>query len=132
MGMFRSPGRSKYGNKRTEVDGIAFDSKAEARRWGELKMLVAAGEIGSLERQAKYVLIPKQDGERECAYVADFTYWKITPGCRIVEDVKGYRTEVYRLKRKLMLYVFGIRVVEIGGTKQKKRTITPGHRPEKA
>jgi hypothetical protein len=67
-----------------------------------------AGRISDLKRQVKYELIPKQDGERACYYVADFTYYE--NGNLVVEDCKGYQTEVFRLKKKLMLWVHGIRI----------------------
>src|SRR6185295_14364812 len=72
---------SKYKNVKTEVDGIKFDSKKEAKRWQELKLLEAAGEITDLKRQVKYPLTAtnnRSDGktERECSYMADFVYWR--------------------------------------------------------
>ena len=113
------PGRNKFGNTKTVVGGERFDSKAEARRWSELRLLEWAGEIFNLRRQVKYVLIPKQDGERECSYVADFVY-DLPNADFEVEDVKGMKTPDYVIKRKLMLHVHGIRVREIGKkTKQK-------------
>lgn len=108
---------SKYHNRRTTVDGIAFDSAKEAARYSELKLLLRAGEINELKLQEKYMLIPAQyrDGvciERECAYIADFDYIDKN-GVHVVEDTKGVRTKEYRIKRKLMLYIFGIRITEI-------------------
>lgn len=124
--------KSKYGAKKVEIDGIIFDSKKEGRRYQELKMLQKAGEISDLQRQVKYILIPAQrepdtEGprggiikgkllERECSYIADFVY-KDTKGNTVVEDVKGYRGggayEIFKIKRKLMLYVHGIKINEI-------------------
>ena len=111
---------SKYRNKKTEYDGITFDSKKEAARYAELKLLERAGEIKLLERQKKFVLIPaqRQDGkliERECAYKADFTYLERQGAewVAVVEDVKGKRTDTYKIKRKLMLYQHGIRIREV-------------------
>lgn len=103
---------NKYGNKRVEVDGIRFDSKREAARWQELKLLERAGEIKGLERQVEYELIPKQPGERAVKYIADFRYID-HDGKTVVEDTKGVKTPVYILKRKLLLWVHGIRVVEV-------------------
>lgn len=103
---------NKYGNKRVVVDGIRFDSKREAARWQELKLLERAGEIKGLERQVEYELIPKQPGERAVKYIADFRYID-HDGKTVVEDTKGVKTPVYILKRKLMLQVHGIRVVEV-------------------
>lgn len=118
---------TKYGNKKVEIDGIVFDSKKEAKRYQELSLLEKAGAIQDLKRQQKYVLIPaqrepdtigKRGGrkpgkllERECAYVADFVYWE--DGKLIVEDTKGFRTEGYIIKRKLLLLVYGIRIKEV-------------------
>ena len=103
---------SKYYNiKTTTSDGITHDSRKEANRWCELKLLERAGKIRLLQRQVKFELIPKQDGEREVTYVADFTY--IENDKFVVEDVKGKRTKEYIIKRKLMLWVHGIKIKEI-------------------
>lgn len=123
----------KYNNRKIIVDGIKFDSKKEAARYKELKTLERAGIIQNLQRQVKYVLIPaqyepsgeiytkgKEKGkpkkgkllERECAYYADFVY-STKGGELVVEDTKGMRTPDYIIKRKLMLYVHGIRIVEV-------------------
>ena len=118
---------AKYRSKKVIVDGIVFDSKREAKRYQELVLLERAGKIQHLSRQVKFVLIPtqreqgtigKRGGvkqgkliEKECAYYADFFYME--NGVPVVEDAKGYRTEVFKIKKKLMLYVHGIRVKEI-------------------
>lgn len=106
---------SKYHSTPVEVNGIRFDSKREANRWFELRMLERAGKIEKLKRQVKYLLIPSQyrDGkciERECSYLADFVYVK--DGHLVVEDCKGFRTPEYKIKRKLMLQLYDIRLVE--------------------
>lgn len=106
----------KYRNKKVIVDGITFDSKREAKRFHELKELEKAGRISDLEMQVKFELIPSQriDGkvvERACTYKADFVYKE--NGETVVEDTKGYRTPDYIIKRKLMLYIHGIKVREI-------------------
>lgn len=107
----------KYGNKKVVVDGIKFDSKKEAARYKELCLLERAGTIQNLKTQVKFVLIPSQKGEngkvieRECSYIADFVYRQ--NGQIIVEDTKGFRTKDYIIKRKLMLYVHGIKINEI-------------------
>jgi hypothetical protein len=112
----------KYGNKKVTVDGIEFDSKKEAQRYCELKLLQRAGVISKLELQKEFELIPTQriDGkvvERACKYKADFAY--IQNGRQVVEDVKGYRDPKsagyakFVIKRKLMLEKFGIRVIEV-------------------
>lgn len=97
---------NKYGNKKTN----GYDSKAEARRAGELKLMERAGKISDLQEQVAYEIIPKQAGERAAHYVADFSYFD--HDVLIVEDVKGVKTPAYILKRKLMLYTFGIKVRE--------------------
>lgn len=102
---------SKYGNiKITTSDGITHDSIKEANRWCELKLLERAGRIQHLQRQVKYALIPKQDGEKAVEYIADFVYRE--NGNLVVEDVKGKKTKDYIIKRKLMLWVHGIKIKE--------------------
>ena len=109
--------RQKYGNSKTTIDGIRFDSKREAQRWQELRLMERAGRITDLRRQVKFVLVPSQRGEdgkvieKQVAYIADFVYLK--DGKTVVEDSKGYRTEVYMLKKKMMLYFFHIRIQEV-------------------
>ena len=108
---------SKYGNKKTQWAGKTFDSKREAERYAELVMLQKAGEISDLKRQVPFELFPTvrdSDGkvlQRSLKYVADFTY-RQKDGSLVVEDVKGYKTQVYQIKKKLMLWQLGIRVVE--------------------
>ena len=106
---------SKYHSTPTEVNGIRFDSKREANRWAELRLMERAGKIQKLKRQVRYLLIPSQYRvgkciEREASYIADFVY--IKDGHLVVEDCKGFRTPEYRLKRKLMLQLYDIRLVE--------------------
>ena len=105
MGMSRKI--RKYGNRRPVVDGIQFDSQAEANRYGQLKILLQAGEITNLRLQVPYELQPsfKHDGKtiRAIKYVADFVY-EDKDGKTHIEDVKGMRTKEYELKRKIMLY----------------------------
>ena len=110
------PKTGKYRNVKTEENGIKFDSKKEANRYSELLLLERAGAITNLELQVPFELIPNQkiNGkvvERACKYVADFCY--IENGQRVVEDTKGFRTAEYIIKRKLMLYVHGIRIKEV-------------------
>ena len=110
-------GGSKYRSRKVTIDGIRFDSQREASRWLQLKLLQQAGRISELERQVKFVLIPSQRDEsgkvieKQVAYIADFVYLK--DGKTVVEDSKGYRTEVYRLKKKMMLYFFHVRIQEV-------------------
>ena len=96
---------SKYGNRRYG----GFDSRKEEARYRELCLLEKAGKIHHLERQVKYELIPSQykDGRclyRSVTYRADFVYTDNETGKTVVEDVKGYRTEGYKLKKKMMAY----------------------------
>lgn len=101
----------KYGNIKTVTsDGIRHDSVKEANRWCELNLMLRAGLIRDLQRQVKFELLPKQEGERAVYYIADFVYME--NGAKVVEDVKGCRTDVYKLKKKMMLYFHGIRIRE--------------------
>lgn len=108
---------NKYRNKKIKTAEGVFDSKKELRRWEELKLMLAEGKIKNLQRQVEFELIPKQLNalgkviERKCCYKADFVYEYM--GDKIVEDAKGFRTPEYIIKRKLMLYIHGIKVVEI-------------------
>ena len=105
---------SKYYNKKTQtIDGMVFDSRKEALRYGELKLMERAGLVKDIQTQVKFELIPKQDGERACYYIADFVYTDCETGQKAVEDTKGYKTEVYRIKRKLMLYRHNIKIKEV-------------------
>jgi hypothetical protein len=107
---------NKYHNKKTRTsDGIEHDSQKEARRWMELQLLQKAGEIKDLERQVRFELIPKQDGERPCYYIADFVYTDLKTGEKVVEDVKSEATrkdKAYIIKRKLMQFRHGIKIRE--------------------
>lgn len=103
----------KYRNIKTVVDGITFDSLKESRRYGELKLLEKSGRISGLEVQPAFRIVVNDC--LICTYKADFQYVTDTPhasGQVVVEDVKGMQTPVYRLKKKLMLAVHGISVVE--------------------
>ena len=109
---------NKYGNIRTEVDGITFASRKEANRYGELKLMEKAGEIKDLKLQRVYTLISAQRDEngkvieQPLKYIADFVY-KDREGRTVVEDAKGLKTDVYKIKRKLMLCLYGIRIQEV-------------------
>lgn len=100
--------KSKYNAVKTEVDGIKFDSKIESKRYAKLKLLERAGVIENLKLQPRFLLQEGfiRDGhkERKIEYIADFQYER--DGQTVVEDVKGTRTEVYKLKRKLFLYKY--------------------------
>lgn len=105
--------KNKYSNiKTTTADGIKHDSRKEARRWVELTLLQRAGEISDLKRQVKYELIPKQEGERAVTYIADFVYTDKKTGSTVIEDCKGFKTDVYKLKKKLLQWRYGIKIKE--------------------
>ncbi len=120
---------SKYNNKKTVVDGITFDSKKEAHRYGELKKLEELGQIEELRLQVPFELLPVQREpeiigpkggikkgkviEQACIYRADFVYYDPTNNQSVVEDTKGKRTPDYIIKRKLMLWRYGIRIREM-------------------
>lgn len=108
---------SKYKAKKVLVDGRTYASQKEADRHCELEMLQRAGLISELREQVRFELIPKQYDdagkiiERACDYIADFVY--VENGKTVVEDTKGCKTKEYIIKRKLMLYRYGIRIREI-------------------
>lgn len=124
--------RKKFGNIEVEKNGTVFASKREYRRYLYLKMLEERGQITELRQQVPYLLIesqwlpngqfykrgPKKGqpklycAEKECSYVADFVY-KDSDGNTVVEDAKGVLTKEYRIKRKLMLKVHGIKIQEV-------------------
>lgn len=122
--------KNKYSNNKKEYNGKAFDSLKELRRFKELELLEQVGEINNLKTQVKYELIPAQKEpdtkgpkgglrkgrviERPVTYIADFVY-EDKDGNTVVEDVKSpiTRTPQYIIKRKLMLYIHGIRITEI-------------------
>jgi len=107
----------KYNNKKVEVDGIVFDSIKESRRYAELKLLQRANKITDIQLQVTFELLPslfepdiigKRGGirkgkaiENAVKYIADFVYYDVDKGKRIVEDSKGFRTKEYVIKRKL-------------------------------
>lgn len=104
--------KSKYSSAKTDIDGIRFDSKKEAEFYAELKLRERAGEISHLRLQPRYLLQEafKHEGKqyREMEYVADFEY--IENGETVVVDVKGFKTAIYMLKKKLFLYKYGGKV----------------------
>lgn len=129
----RSSKKSKYHSIATCIDGIYFDSRKEARRYQELRLLERAGEISGIKTQVPFELVPAQysisdevytkgarKGERKrgaclekaVTYRADFVY-KDKNGNTVVEDTKGVKTTDYIIKRKLMLYIYRIRIKEI-------------------
>lgn len=117
--MMKNYHSTKYNAKKITADGIIFDSKKEYERYKKLKMNERLGTISDLQVHVKFELIPSQriDGkvvERACTYEADFVYK--ADGKTVVEDVKGCKKglayQVFTIKRKLMLYKYGIRVKE--------------------
>ena len=110
--------QSKYNNRKVRCSGETFDSMLECERYKYLKALEQQKVISNLRRQVKYVLLPSQKDsktqktiEREITYLADFVYEKGSQ--TIVEDVKGMKTDVYKIKRKLILYFHGIQIKEV-------------------
>ena len=110
--------RSKYHNRKTK----GFDSAKEWRRNQELEIMQRAGEISELNRQAPFVLMPSYTitdettiqgfrTVREIRYIADFTY-RLKSGKRIIEDVKGMQTDVFKIKRKLLERKIALGVIE--------------------
>ena len=125
---------NKYGNRKCQYNGIVFDSRHEMNRYRDLLLMERGHEISDLKLQVPYVLIPEQREqpteryirgphkgeykpgnviEKACTYVADFVYTDKRSGKTVVEDAKGMKTEVYKIKKKLMLYVHGIRIIEV-------------------
>lgn len=120
---------NKYHNTKTCIDGIEFDSKKEARRYVILRELLEKRQISDLKTQVRYELIPTQRepdtvGKRggvkkgkviyhACTYIADFVYFDNRTNEWVVEDTKGFRTPEYTIKKKLMLWVHGIKIKEV-------------------
>lgn len=106
--------RGKYGVAVKEdrtYQGIVFDSKAEMTRYIYLKSEEKAGRIQNLQTQTKFPIIGVQSGYKICDYVSDFTYLK--DGVRIVEDVKGVKTALYSLKKKLVKEYYNVEITEV-------------------
>lgn len=126
---FRRSKKNKYNARSISYDGMKFDSQSEVLRYKELSLLMSQDIISELRRQVKYLLIPAQREpgtygprggfkpgkllETECSYIADFVYIVNETGETVVEDVKGFKTKDYIIKRKLMLFVYGIKIKEI-------------------
>ncbi|HSW63912.1 MAG TPA: DUF1064 domain-containing protein [Dissulfurispiraceae bacterium] len=108
--------KSKYGNKKTEIDGIKFDSKKEAAYYLKLKDDKKNNRIGKFDMQVEYELIPtiKRKGKpavRGVKYYADFVVYNVDGSVDVI-DTKGMKTPVYRLKKKMMLYFHGVDIIE--------------------
>lgn len=104
--------RSKFHNQKVEVDGITFDSKKECRRYKELKLMERAGVIRGLQLQVPYILFDKSKYGRVVKYVADFVYFDVEKSKTIVEDVKGFKTDVYKLKKRILAEKYDIEILE--------------------
>jgi hypothetical protein len=103
--------KNKYGAKRVKTkDGLTFDSKREYARWLDLVLLERAGEITMLERQVPFVF--ELNNVRIGKYIADFTYLENDERDYIVEDSKGFRTDMYRRNKKMVLAFYGIEIRE--------------------
>jgi hypothetical protein len=105
--------RSKYRAKRTVIDGITFASRGEALRYQDLRYMEKAGRIKDLQLQVAYPM--SVNGYKLCTYVADFVY--LEDGKKIVEDFKGVRTPIFRLKAKMMKALLGIELRITGSRK---------------
>jgi hypothetical protein len=110
------PKPSKYGNKKVELDGMTFDSKAEANRYLQLLTMQRSGLISDLKRQVPFVLAPSvrllgaKRATPALRYFADFVY--VQDGKTVIEDCKGCKTEGYRQKRHLMKALLGLDILE--------------------
>ena len=100
---------TKYHAIKTVIDGITFASKAEAARYNELKLLERSGEIDSLILQPVFPIAVND--KKICKYIADFSYYAGKKN--IIEDVKGMKTPVYRIKKKLVEAIYGIEITEV-------------------
>lgn len=105
---YRPKSRNKYGNKKCRIDGFTFDSQKEGMRYAELKILLRENKIRDLELQKEYELVPAYRDAitgkmvRPVYYKADFVYYDIENEKTVIEDVKGYKTDAYKIKKKLM------------------------------
>lgn len=107
---FNNSKPNKYKAIKTTVDGIEFHSKKEAKRYSELKILQQGGAITDLVTQPVYPC--KVNGHVVCTYIADFRYWDRLTGTTVVEDTKGMRTDVYKLKKRLVEAIYSITITE--------------------
>lgn len=118
---------SKYGNQKITIDNITFDSTGEGLRYKELKLLAKTGQITDLQLQKKFIIVPEirepdtvgpRGGVKKgkliqsaAYYIADFVYYDKN-GELVVEDFKGFKTDLYKLKKKLMKYIYDIDIKE--------------------
>ena len=108
---------SKYNSNKMVVDRIIFDSKKEAMYYLHLRTLLKQGKIKDLELQKEYILRDKfkinGKTQRKISYKADFTYFSVEDNKLHVVDVKGFKTEIYKLKKKMFEYKYGIEIEEV-------------------
>jgi hypothetical protein len=102
---------NKYNAVKTTINGITFDSKREASRYQELMLLQRAGQIQDLALQVPFAITV--NGKKICKYIADFQYVDVSTGKTVTEDSKGYRNQVYIIKRKLVEALYNVKIVEV-------------------
>lgn len=102
--------RTKYNNKKTNVNGILFDSKKEADRYVLLTHRADIGEVVDIHLQVPFVFA--LEGKKMFTYKADFVYFDKVANKIVVEDVKGFRTPLYKLKKKLIEQQHKIQITE--------------------
>ena len=103
--------KHKYNAQKTIIDGIVFASKKEATRYSELKFLELAGEITELELQPKFPIVINEI--KVGLYIADFRYKNKCETFFTVEDVKGWKTPMYKFKKKIVEALYKIKITEI-------------------
>jgi Protein of unknown function (DUF1064) len=112
----KSMKRNKFNAVKTTIDNITFHSKKESVRYGQLKLYEKGGLITDLRLQVSYELIPKLvingKTERAIKYIADFVYFDTVHKVEVVDDCKGYRTDIYKIKYRLMKMIHGIDIKE--------------------
>lgn len=112
MNLPTAAGDPKYGNKKFEYNGRKFDSLHEANEAAKLQALERAGKIKNLQYQVRFILVPKNGKLRAITYYADFTYVDSEDKMHVL-DAKGFKTQVYRLKKKLAAHMLGIEIEEV-------------------
>lgn len=115
--IFDQKSKNKFGNKKVVVNGMTFDSEGEYSHYCHLRLLERAGQIRNLKHHVSFELIPSQvicgKRERGTSYEADFVYEQAPDWKTVIVDFKGYRTDEYILKRKMMKFLLGLDVVEV-------------------
>lgn len=112
----------RYKSKKVTIDGITFDSETEGKRYRNLKLLERGKLILDLKLQPVFPLVidgrpvliksGRYKNGRKCKYTADFTYWDVEKKKQIVEEVKGYPTDVYKLRKAVVEAIYGIDILE--------------------